>query len=131
MASSWRNAFVCPFTSAFEGYRGHPHHTVGRSIAAGIAAWDLNRFSMPAFALALHTHVSWSVFALILPIALLATFVPISANGIRGARGAGGPTRGARPRRAEHGNRVSGGRGAAHPGGGQSEELPEQFAVSR
>jgi glycosyltransferase 2 family protein len=73
--------FVRPFTSAFEGYRGHPH-TVGSSIAAGIAAWGLNLFSMAAFSLALRTDVSWSVFALVLPIALLATFIPISANGI-------------------------------------------------
>ena len=73
--------FVRPFTSAFERYRGHPH-TVGRSIAAGIVAWGLNLFSMAGFALALHTQVSWSVFALVLPIALLATFIPISANGI-------------------------------------------------
>jgi uncharacterized protein (TIRG00374 family) len=74
--------FVRPFTSAFERYRGHVNHTVGRSIAAGILAWGLNLFSMAAFSLALRTHVSWSVFALVLPIALLATFVPISANGI-------------------------------------------------
>jgi uncharacterized membrane protein YbhN (UPF0104 family) len=74
--------FVRPFTNAFEGYRGSPHHTVGRSIAAGIVAWGLNLFSMAGFALALHTDVSWSVFALVLPIALLVTFIPISANGI-------------------------------------------------
>ena len=37
---------------------------------------------MAGFALALHADVSWSVFALVLPIALLVTFIPISANGI-------------------------------------------------
>jgi glycosyltransferase 2 family protein len=74
--------FVRPFSSAFEGYRGRPLRTVGRSIAAGIAAWGFNLFSMDSFSLALHNHVSWSVFALILPVALLATFIPISANGI-------------------------------------------------
>jgi len=73
--------FVRPFTSAFERYRGHLY-TVGRSIAAGIVAWGLNLFSMAAFSVALHADVSWSVFALVLPIALLATFIPISANGI-------------------------------------------------
>ncbi|MGH7721723.1 MAG: lysylphosphatidylglycerol synthase transmembrane domain-containing protein [Candidatus Dormibacteria bacterium] len=73
--------FVRPFTSAFERYRGHPH-IVGRSITAGIVAWGLNLFSMAAFSMALHSDISWSVFALVLPIALLATFVPISANGI-------------------------------------------------
>jgi uncharacterized protein (TIRG00374 family) len=74
--------FVRPFTIAFERYRGHLNRTVGRSIAAGVVAWGLNLFSMAAFSLALHTYVSWSVFALVLPIALLVTFVPISANGI-------------------------------------------------
>jgi hypothetical protein len=74
--------FVRPFSSAFEGYRGRSLRTVGRSIAAGIAAWGFNLFSMDSFSLALHNHVSWSVFALILPVALLATFIPISANGI-------------------------------------------------
>ncbi|MFZ0128599.1 MAG: lysylphosphatidylglycerol synthase transmembrane domain-containing protein [Candidatus Dormiibacterota bacterium] len=74
--------FVRPFTSAFDGYRGHPLRTVGRSIAAGVAAWGFNLFSLAAFSLALQSHVSWSVFALTMPVALLATFVPISANGI-------------------------------------------------
>jgi glycosyltransferase 2 family protein len=73
--------FVRPFTRAFERYRARPA-TFGRSIAAGIVAWGLNLFSMAAFSLALHAHVSWSVFALVLPIALLVTFIPISANGI-------------------------------------------------
>jgi glycosyltransferase 2 family protein len=73
--------FVRPFTRSFESYRGHPK-TVGRSIAAGIVAWGLNLFSMAAFAMALHSSVSWSVFALVLPVALLVTFIPISANGI-------------------------------------------------
>jgi uncharacterized protein (TIRG00374 family) len=74
--------FVHPFTSAFEGYRGHPLRTVGRSIAAGVSAWGFNLFSLAAFSLALQSHVSWSVFALTMPVALLATFVPVSANGI-------------------------------------------------
>lgn len=73
--------FIHPFTHAFEGYRGRPR-IVARSITAGIAAWGLNLFSMLAFSVALHTYVSWTVFALVLPVALLATFIPISANGI-------------------------------------------------
>jgi uncharacterized membrane protein YbhN (UPF0104 family) len=74
--------FLHPLTGAFDSYRGRPNHTVGRSIAAGILAWGLNLFSMAAFSLALGSYVSWSVFALTLPLALIATFVPISANGI-------------------------------------------------
>jgi hypothetical protein len=71
-----------PLTGAFDSYRDRPNHTVGRSITAGILAWGLNLFSMATFSLALSSYVSWSVFALTLPVALLATFVPISANGI-------------------------------------------------
>jgi hypothetical protein len=74
--------FLHPLTGAFDSYRGRPNHTVGRSIAAGILAWGLNLFSMAVFAQALGSYVSWSDFALILPIALIATFIPISANGI-------------------------------------------------
>jgi glycosyltransferase 2 family protein len=73
--------YVRPFTRAFERYRVRPA-TFGRSITAGIIAWGLNLYSMAAFSLALNAHVSWSVFALVLPIALLVTFIPISANGI-------------------------------------------------
>ena len=73
--------FLRPFTTAFADYRGHPGMIV-QSIAAGTAGWGLNLFSMEAFALALGRDVAWSVFAVALPIALLATFVPISANGL-------------------------------------------------
>jgi glycosyltransferase 2 family protein len=73
--------FLRPFTTAFADYRGHPGMII-QSIAAGAAGWGLNLFSMEAFALALGRDVAWSVFAVALPIALLATFVPISANGL-------------------------------------------------
>jgi uncharacterized membrane protein YbhN (UPF0104 family) len=73
--------FIRPFTRAFERYRVRPG-TFGGSIVAGIIAWGLNLYSMAAFSLALNAHVSWSIFALVLPIALLVTFIPISANGI-------------------------------------------------
>ena len=97
--------FVRPFTRVLSSYRGHPH-AVGRSIAAGIVAWGLNLFSMAAFALALHTQVSWSVFALVLPIALLATFIPISANGIGVREGLVILLLVQAPRRAQHGDRA-------------------------
>lgn len=70
-----------PFTSTFDRYRCRPS-IIGQSIAAGTFGWGLNLFSMQAFSLALGGNVSWEVFAVALPIALLATFVPISANGI-------------------------------------------------
>jgi uncharacterized membrane protein YbhN (UPF0104 family) len=55
---------------------------LAQSIVAGAVGWGLNLFSMEAFALALGRNVAWSVFAVALPISLLATFVPISANGL-------------------------------------------------
>lgn len=70
-----------PFTHTFEIYRERPAVIV-QSIVAGTAGWGLNLFSMEAFSLALGQNVGWQVFAVSLPIALLATFVPISANGI-------------------------------------------------
>ena len=70
-----------PFTSTFERYRSRPA-IIAQSIAAGTVGWGLNLFSMQAFSLALGANVGWEVFAVALPIALLATFIPISANGI-------------------------------------------------
>ena len=70
-----------PFTASFERYRCRPS-IIAASIAAGTVGWGLNLFSMAAFSLALGGNVSWEVFAVALPIALLATFIPISANGI-------------------------------------------------
>jgi glycosyltransferase 2 family protein len=70
-----------PFTATFERYRCRPSIIV-QSIVAGTVGWGLNLFSMQAFSLALGGSVSWQVFAVALPIALLATFIPISANGI-------------------------------------------------
>jgi uncharacterized membrane protein YbhN (UPF0104 family) len=72
---------VHPLTRTFEDYRCRPRIIV-QSIVAGTFGWGLNLLSMQAFSLALGGNVSWEVFAVALPIALLATFVPISANGI-------------------------------------------------
>jgi uncharacterized membrane protein YbhN (UPF0104 family) len=73
--------FLRPFTTAFADYRGHPG-MLAQSVVAGTVGWGLNLLSMEAFALALGRDVAWSVFAVALPIALLATFVPVSANGL-------------------------------------------------
>jgi glycosyltransferase 2 family protein len=70
-----------PFTATFDAYRCRPG-IITQSIVAGTVGWGLNLFSMQAFSLALGGNVSWEVFAVALPIALLATFIPISANGI-------------------------------------------------
>jgi uncharacterized protein (TIRG00374 family) len=70
-----------PFTVTFEDYLGRPV-ILGLSIVMGTLGWGVNLFSMQAFAMALGTSIPWSDFAIALPLALLATFVPISANGI-------------------------------------------------
>ncbi|MEA2672176.1 MAG: glycosyltransferase 2 family protein [Chloroflexota bacterium] len=73
--------FLGPFTRTFATYRNRPR-VLAQSIAAGAIGWGLNLFSMEAFAIALGHDVAWSVFAVALPISLLATFVPIAANGL-------------------------------------------------
>lgn len=70
-----------PFTGCFDDYLARPTIVV-QSILAGCVGWGLNLFSMEAFSVALGHPVSWEVFAVALPVALLATFVPISANGL-------------------------------------------------
>jgi len=72
---------IQPFTAALDRYRRFPW-AVAQSILAGTLGWGLNLFAMQAFAMALGATVPWTVFALVLPIALLATFIPISANGL-------------------------------------------------
>jgi hypothetical protein len=62
-------------------YRGAPTALLF-TILAGAIGWGLNLVSLEAFSRALGHDVSWGVFALALPIALLVTFIPISVNGI-------------------------------------------------
>jgi hypothetical protein len=69
------------FLRSLGRYRGAPT-ALAVSILAGGVGWGLNLLSMEAFSKALGYNISWGVFALALPIALLVTFVPISANGI-------------------------------------------------
>ncbi|MGH7758939.1 MAG: lysylphosphatidylglycerol synthase transmembrane domain-containing protein [Candidatus Dormibacteria bacterium] len=79
----WRQQLrrVGPFLSSLARYKGRPG-ALTCSIAAGGVGWGLNLLSMEAFSRALGYNISWEVFALALPVALLVTFVPISANGI-------------------------------------------------
>ncbi len=72
---------IQPLTAALDRYRQLPW-AVAQSILAGTLGWGLNLFAMQAFAMALGASVPWTVFALALPIALVATFIPISANGL-------------------------------------------------
>ncbi len=69
------------FLRSLGRYRGAPM-ALAVSILAGGIGWGLNLLSMEAFSRALGYDISWGVFALALPVALLVTFIPISANGI-------------------------------------------------
>jgi glycosyltransferase 2 family protein len=72
---------VGPFLRSLGDIKGNPG-ALTCSIAAGGLGWGLNLLSMEAFSRALGYTISWEVFALALPIALLVTFIPVSANGI-------------------------------------------------
>ncbi|MGH7642828.1 MAG: lysylphosphatidylglycerol synthase transmembrane domain-containing protein [Candidatus Dormibacteria bacterium] len=72
---------IGPFLRSLANYRGTPG-ALTCSIAAGGLGWGLNLVSMAAFSRALGYNISWEIFALALPVALLVTFIPISANGI-------------------------------------------------
>ena len=69
------------FLRSLGHFRGVPR-AVLLSVVAGGVGWGLNLLSMEAFSRALGYNIPWGVFAVALPIALLVTFVPISANGI-------------------------------------------------
>ena len=72
---------IGPFLRSLANYKGTPK-ALTCSIAAGGLGWGLNLLSMEAFSRGLGYNIAWEVFALALPVALLVTFIPISANGI-------------------------------------------------
>ncbi|MGH7610768.1 MAG: lysylphosphatidylglycerol synthase transmembrane domain-containing protein [Candidatus Dormibacteria bacterium] len=79
----WRRRLhrVGPFVRSLAKFKGAPG-ALACSIVAGGIGWGLNLLAMEAFSRALGHTISWEVFALALPVALLVTFIPISANGI-------------------------------------------------
>lgn len=79
----WRRRLhrVRPFVRSLGKFKGAPR-ALACSIVAGGIGWGLNLLAMEAFSRALGHTISWEVFALALPVALLVTFIPISANGI-------------------------------------------------
>ncbi len=82
---TWRTHRVtehfATFLRSLGRYRGAPL-ALAVSILAGGIGWGLNLLSMEAFSRALGYNISWGVFAVSLPVALVVTFIPISANGI-------------------------------------------------
>jgi hypothetical protein len=82
---SWRTHHLTErfavFLRSLGRYRGAPRALL-LTILVGSIGWGLNLLALQAFSSALGHDISWGVFALALPIALLVTFIPISVNGL-------------------------------------------------
>ncbi len=70
-----------PFTGAFRAYRRVPRVLV-QSMLIGAAGWGINLCALAIFAKALGIHADWSLFAVAIPVTLLATLAPFSMNGL-------------------------------------------------
>jgi glycosyltransferase 2 family protein len=69
------------FGQTFSGYRRHPHAIV-QCILVGAAGWGVNIIALDLFAKAIGVDISWTVFAVAIPITLVATLTPFSVNGL-------------------------------------------------
>jgi uncharacterized protein (TIRG00374 family) len=74
-------AVLNPFTGAFRAYRRRPHVLV-QSILVGAAGWGVNLCALGFFARSLGIEANWSLFAVAIPVTLLATLAPFSLNGL-------------------------------------------------
>jgi glycosyltransferase 2 family protein len=81
---AWRKKvfhLLHPFTGAFRAYRRAPGVLV-KCLLVGAAGWGVNLCALAFFAKALGIHADWSMFAVAVPITLLATLAPFSMNGL-------------------------------------------------
>ncbi len=69
------------FAQTFSGYRRHPHAIV-QCIVVGAAGWGVNILALDIFARAIGVDVSWTVFAVAIPVTLVTTLTPFSVNGL-------------------------------------------------
>jgi glycosyltransferase 2 family protein len=69
------------FAQTFSGYRRHPHAIV-QCIVVGAAGWGVNILALDIFARSIGVEVSWTVFAVAIPVTLVATLTPFSVNGL-------------------------------------------------
>ncbi|MBJ7609932.1 MAG: flippase-like domain-containing protein [Candidatus Dormibacteraeota bacterium] len=69
------------FGQTFSGYRRHPHAIV-QCIVVGAAGWGVNILALEVFAKAIGADISWTVFAVAIPVTLVATLTPFSINGL-------------------------------------------------
>jgi glycosyltransferase 2 family protein len=82
--SNWRqraHKILHPFTGAFGGYRRRPRMLLV-CLVVGAVGWGLNLCALAVFARSVGVDVSWTLFAVAIPVTLLATLVPFSLNGI-------------------------------------------------
>jgi uncharacterized protein (TIRG00374 family) len=70
-----------PFTGAFRAYRRAPRVLVQAMLVGGVG-WGVNLCALALFAKALGIHAEWSMFAVAIPITLVATLAPFSMNGL-------------------------------------------------
>ena len=73
--------FARPLTDAMSWYRGRTG-VVAISVVAGVAGWGLHLLSLEALGRPVGVDVSPAIFALLVPLALLVTLVPITVNGM-------------------------------------------------
>jgi glycosyltransferase 2 family protein len=69
------------FAQTFSGYRRHPH-AIAQCIVVGVAGWGVNILALDIFARAIGVNISWTVFAVAIPVTLVATLTPFSVNGL-------------------------------------------------
>ncbi|MHB8719394.1 MAG: lysylphosphatidylglycerol synthase transmembrane domain-containing protein [Candidatus Dormibacteria bacterium] len=69
------------FAHTFSGYRRHPHAII-QCIVVGAAGWGVNILALDIFAKAIGIDISWTVFAVAIPVTLVATLTPFSVNGL-------------------------------------------------
>jgi glycosyltransferase 2 family protein len=69
------------FAQTFSGYRKHPHAIV-QCMVVGAAGWGVNILALDIFARSIGVDVSWTVFAVAIPVTLVATLTPFSINGL-------------------------------------------------
>jgi uncharacterized protein (TIRG00374 family) len=72
---------IRPFTGTFDTYAHHPR-LVAASLGCGVASWGVNLLALTTMAHAVGISTHPYVFALVIPISLLATLAPFSVNGL-------------------------------------------------
>lgn len=70
-----------PFTESFQAFRERPGALV-KAVILGIGGWAVNMLALQVFAASVGVHQPPMVFAVTIPISLIATWVPVAINGI-------------------------------------------------